>query len=208
MHYPVAREFLKRGIHVICDKPLTSTLADAKKLAKAAEASGALFVLTHNYTGYPMVRQAREMVQGGELGTDPLVQVEYPQDWLTEPLEENRAETGGLAHRSGALGRWAARPATSAPMPSTWQFRDSGLELGSSRRSRQLSSKAASSMTTATCMMRFARAAPRACCGQARSRRAMRTALKLRSMATRAGWNGRRKTRTISGIHRSANPNS
>ncbi|MEM8541931.1 MAG: Gfo/Idh/MocA family oxidoreductase, partial [Pseudomonadota bacterium] len=61
VHYPAAREFLKRGIHVICDKPLTSNLADAKKLAKAAEASGALFILTHNYTGYPMVRQAREM---------------------------------------------------------------------------------------------------------------------------------------------------
>jgi predicted dehydrogenase len=71
MHYPVAREFLKRGIHVICDKPLTSTLADAKKLAKAAESSGALFVLTHNYTGYPMIRQARDMVQSGELGEDP-----------------------------------------------------------------------------------------------------------------------------------------
>ncbi|MDJ0859818.1 MAG: Gfo/Idh/MocA family oxidoreductase, partial [Dinoroseobacter sp.] len=56
MHYPIAREFLKRGIHVICDKPLTSTLPDAKKMVKAAEASSALFILTHNYTGYPMVR--------------------------------------------------------------------------------------------------------------------------------------------------------
>ena len=58
VHYAAAREFLKRGIHVICDKPLTSTLADAKKLVKAAQNSEALFVLTHNYTGYPMVRQA------------------------------------------------------------------------------------------------------------------------------------------------------
>lgn len=88
MHYPAAREFLKRGIHVICDKPLTSNLADAKKLAKAAEASGALFVLTHNYTGYPMVRQAREMIANGELGDIRLTQVEYAQDWLSTKLED------------------------------------------------------------------------------------------------------------------------
>lgn len=88
VHYPAAREFLKRGIHVICDKPLTSNLADAKKLAKAAEASGALFVLTHNYTGYPMVRQAREMIAAGELGDIRLTQVEYAQDWLSTKLED------------------------------------------------------------------------------------------------------------------------
>ena len=88
MHYPVAREFLKRGIHVICDKPLTATLGDAKKLVAAAEKSDSLFVLTHNYTGYPMVRQAREMITTGRLGTIRVVQAEYPQDWLTEPLEQ------------------------------------------------------------------------------------------------------------------------
>ncbi|RKF08325.1 gfo/Idh/MocA family oxidoreductase [Oceaniradius stylonematis] len=87
MHYPVAREFLKRGIHVICDKPLTSTLPDAKRLVKLAESSDALFILTHNYTGYPMIRQAREMIANGEIGRIRLVQAEYPQDWLTEPLE-------------------------------------------------------------------------------------------------------------------------
>ena len=95
MHYPVAREFLKRGIHVICDKPLTSTLPDARKLAKAAENSGALFVLTHNYTGYPMIRQAREMVANGELGKIRLVQVEYAQDWLSEPLEKTGSKQAG-----------------------------------------------------------------------------------------------------------------
>ncbi len=87
MHYAAAREFLKRGIHVICDKPLTATLAEAKKLAKLAAHSKALFVLTHNYTGYPMVRQAREMVAAGDLGDIRVVQVEYPQDWLTEATE-------------------------------------------------------------------------------------------------------------------------
>ena len=68
MHYPVAREFLKRGIHVICDKPVTATLADAKKLAKLVTSGDALFVLTHNYTGYPLVSHARELVRAGELG--------------------------------------------------------------------------------------------------------------------------------------------
>ena len=87
MHAAPAIEFLKRGIHVICDKPLTATLAEAKKLAKAAEQSKALFVLTHNYTGYPLVRQARAMVARGDLGALRLVQVEYLQDWLTEPAE-------------------------------------------------------------------------------------------------------------------------
>jgi predicted dehydrogenase len=88
MHYPAAKEFLRRGIHVICDKPLTSNLADAKKLLKIAEESDALFVLTHNYTGYPMVRQAREMVRNGDLGEIRIVQMEYPQDWLAEPIEQ------------------------------------------------------------------------------------------------------------------------
>ncbi|MCO6386808.1 Gfo/Idh/MocA family protein [Aliihoeflea sp. 40Bstr573] len=87
MHFPIAREFLKRGIHVICDKPLTSTLADAKKLAKLAGESDAVFVLTHNYTGYPMVRQAREMIANGDLGAIRIVQAEYAQDWLTEAAE-------------------------------------------------------------------------------------------------------------------------
>ncbi|MBY5838707.1 Gfo/Idh/MocA family oxidoreductase [Rhizobium leguminosarum] len=88
VHYDAAKEFLKRGIHVICDKPLTSNLADAKKLKKIADESGALFVLTHNYTGYPMVRHAREMIANGELGDIRVVQAEYPQDWLTEAVEQ------------------------------------------------------------------------------------------------------------------------
>lgn len=104
VHYPAAREFLKRGIHVICDKPLTSTLADAKKLVKAAAASSALFILTHNYTGYPMVRQAREMVSDGEIGTVRVVQVEYPQDWLTKEEDAKQADWRTDPARSGAGG--------------------------------------------------------------------------------------------------------
>lgn len=107
MHYDAAREFLKRGIHVICDKPLTATLPDAKKLAALAEKSGALFVLTHNYTGYPMIRQARDMVRKGELGDIRVIQAEYAQDWLAEPLERSglkQAEWRTDPARSGAGG--------------------------------------------------------------------------------------------------------
>ncbi|SLN32642.1 Gfo/Idh/MocA family protein [Ruegeria meonggei] len=104
MHYAAAREFLKRGIHVICDKPLTSTLRDAKKLVKAAESADALFILTHNYTGYPMVRQAREMIANGKIGKIRVVQVEYPQDWLTEQQDFKQAEWRTDPVRSGAGG--------------------------------------------------------------------------------------------------------
>ncbi|MDJ0638496.1 MAG: Gfo/Idh/MocA family oxidoreductase [Paracoccaceae bacterium] len=104
VHYAAAREFLKRGIHVICDKPLTSTLADAKKMVKAVENSDALFVLTHNYTGYPMVRQAREMVAAGDLGKIRVVQVEYPQDWLTIEQDFKQANWRTDPAQSGAGG--------------------------------------------------------------------------------------------------------
>ena len=95
LHHDVAAEFLAHGIHVICDKPLTSTLDDARSLVKIAEQSGALFVLTHNYTGYPMIRQAREMVQSGTLGAIRLVQAEYPQDWLSTKLEDTGQKQAG-----------------------------------------------------------------------------------------------------------------
>ncbi|MEM6741115.1 MAG: Gfo/Idh/MocA family oxidoreductase [Pseudomonadota bacterium] len=104
VHYAAAREFLKRGIHVICDKPLTSTLADAKKLVKAAESSDALFILTHNYTGYPMVRQAREMVATGKIGKIRVIQVEYPQDWLTTEQTFKQAAWRTDPARSGVGG--------------------------------------------------------------------------------------------------------
>ncbi|WP_299735971.1 Gfo/Idh/MocA family oxidoreductase [uncultured Roseobacter sp.] len=104
VHYVAAREFLKRGIHVICDKPLTSTMADARKMAKAVEDSDALFILTHNYTGYPMVRQARAMVANGDLGEIRVVQVEYPQDWLTKHEDFKQAAWRTDPAQSGAGG--------------------------------------------------------------------------------------------------------
>ena len=107
MHAPAALEFLKRGIHVICDKPLTATLAEARKLAAAAEKSGVVFALTHNYTGYPMVCQAREMIAAGDLGEIRLVNVQYIQDWLAEPIEQTgqkQADWRTDPARSGAGG--------------------------------------------------------------------------------------------------------
>ncbi|WP_153769440.1 Gfo/Idh/MocA family oxidoreductase [Labrenzia sp. CE80] len=107
MHFPVAKAFLEAGIHVICDKPLTSTLKDAEALTEIAGNAGRLFVLTHNYSGYPMIRQAREMVQSGTLGAIRLVQMEYVQDWLTEDLEssgQKQASWRTDPARSGAGG--------------------------------------------------------------------------------------------------------
>ncbi|MFK7854082.1 MAG: Gfo/Idh/MocA family protein [Granulosicoccus sp.] len=95
LHYSVARAFLEQGIHVICDKPLTSSLADARELVAIAEQSNAIFVLTHNYTGYPMIRQARSMVEQGDLGDIRVVQVEYPQDWLSTKLEDSGQKQAG-----------------------------------------------------------------------------------------------------------------
>ena len=104
MHFAAAKAFLEAGIHVICDKPLTSTLEDAKALVQVAEASDALFILTHNYTGYPMTRQARDMVASGAIGEVRVVQVEYAQDWLTVEQDFKQAEWRTDPKRSGAGG--------------------------------------------------------------------------------------------------------
>ena len=87
-HHAIARAFLDRGIDVICDKPMTTSIVDALDLVKAVKSTGLVFGVTHNYTGYPMVRQAREMVAAGELGKIRVVQVEYVQDWLTTKVED------------------------------------------------------------------------------------------------------------------------
>jgi predicted dehydrogenase len=87
LHYPVATAFLAAGIHVVCDKPLALTVAEGEALARMVEEGTTLFALTHNYTAYPAVRQARDMVRAGQLGEIRKVMVEYTQDWLMEPLE-------------------------------------------------------------------------------------------------------------------------
>ena len=106
-HAPAAQAFLEAGIHVICDKPVTTTLADAERLRALTRSSGRLFAVTYNYSGYPMVRHARRLVREGALGDIRLVQVEYPQDWLTEPLEstgQKQAAWRTDPQRSGAGG--------------------------------------------------------------------------------------------------------
>ncbi len=107
LHAPVATAFLKAGIHVICDKPVTTTLKDAKALQALAARRKLIFAVTHNYTGYPMVRHARQMVREGALGDIRVVQVEYPQDWLTDRLEATGQKQAGWRtdpKRSGAGG--------------------------------------------------------------------------------------------------------
>jgi predicted dehydrogenase len=89
MHAPVAKAFLEAGIHVICDKPVTTNSADARMLQALARARGLIFAVTHNYSAYPMVRQAQQMVRQGQLGELRNVQVQYAQDWLAEPIEQS-----------------------------------------------------------------------------------------------------------------------
>ncbi|MGF1561918.1 MAG: Gfo/Idh/MocA family protein [Geminicoccaceae bacterium] len=105
MHFPAAKAFLEAGIHVICDKPLTTTLDDALALRDAVRQSGKVFVLTHNYTAYPLIRQARAMVAAGELGAIRVIQAEYPQDWLSTRLEATGQKQAG----------WRTDPARSGP---------------------------------------------------------------------------------------------
>ena len=107
LHVPVARAFLTRGIHVICDKPLSATLDEARTLRDIAADAKALFILTHNYSAYPLIREAREIVARGDLGRVRVVQVEYPQDWMTDAVEEQgvkQAEWRADPDRAGAGG--------------------------------------------------------------------------------------------------------
>ena len=87
LHAPVATTFLKAGFHVVCDKPMTLNLAEAKALRATVRKTGKVFALTHNYTGYPMVKEARELVRAGKLGKILKVIAEYPQGWLLDRIE-------------------------------------------------------------------------------------------------------------------------
>lgn len=106
MHAGPAIAFLEAGIHVICDKPLAATPEQAEAIRAAVAASDARFILTHNYTGYPLMRQARAMIARGDLGTIRLVQAEYAQDWLTEPASNKQADwrTDPKQAGAGAIG--------------------------------------------------------------------------------------------------------
>lgn len=101
LHFAVAKCFLAAGINVICDKPLTVDLEQAKELKKIVEDSGLVFALTHNYTGYPMVKEARRMIKDGELGRLLKVVAEYPQGYAVGDVE---------GEGSGAISNWRADP--------------------------------------------------------------------------------------------------
>jgi predicted dehydrogenase len=105
VHAGPAIEFLKRGFHVICDKPLTTDSKAAEQIAAAVKTSGKIFALTHNYTGYPMVREMREIVRSGRIGTVRKVYAEYLQGWLATPLESTGQKQAG----------WRTDPARSGP---------------------------------------------------------------------------------------------
>ena len=91
-HFEIAKAFIIAGFHVICDKPMTTTLADAEELCRLVKKHEVIFALTHNYTGYPMVKQARELVRQGALGVIRKIVVEYPQGWLATFLEGEGAK--------------------------------------------------------------------------------------------------------------------
>ena len=107
VHFPPAKLALENGFHVVCDKPLTHVTEDAEDLVKIVEDSGLIFCLTHNYTGYPMVKEARELIKAGALGEIRKVIVEYPQGWLSTLVEatgNKQASWRTDPERSGAAG--------------------------------------------------------------------------------------------------------
>lgn len=104
LHFAACKAFLAHGIHVICDKPVTSTMEDAAALEAVIKSSGCHFLLTHNYTGYPMVREARRMVAAGDLGRIRIINMEYIQGWLAAGNEGKQAEWRIDPARAGAGG--------------------------------------------------------------------------------------------------------
>ena len=88
VHFEPAKMALQNGFHVVCDKPLCFNMEEAKELEQLVEETGLIFALTHNYTGYPMVKQARAMIKNGDIGTVRKIVVEYPQGWLSTKLED------------------------------------------------------------------------------------------------------------------------
>ncbi|GAA4087645.1 Gfo/Idh/MocA family oxidoreductase [Mucilaginibacter panaciglaebae] len=116
MHFGPTKMALENGFHVVLDKPMTFSLAEAKELEKVVRSSGKLFCLTHTYTGYPMVKEAKQLIKAGKIGKVRKVYVEYPQGWLATPLESEdnkqaswRTDPGksGIAGAMGDIGTHA-----------------------------------------------------------------------------------------------------
>jgi predicted dehydrogenase len=107
MHFPIAKTFAEAGFNILCDKPMTFDLAQAEELARIVQKTGIVFALTHNYTGYPLVRQAREMIKNGELGEINAVRAFYIQGWLRTRLEDSGQKQASWRtdpKKSGAAG--------------------------------------------------------------------------------------------------------
>ena len=107
MHHPISMSFMNKGFNIICDKPLAMNLRECEELVQTQKEKDVIFALTHNYTGYPMIRQARAMCKQGDLGNIRVIQAEYAQDWLTLDLE-NQPDSGGNKQAS-----WRTDPSQS-----------------------------------------------------------------------------------------------
>src|SRR5690625_116007 len=111
MHLPVSKTLIEAGIHVVCDKPMTNTVEEAEELCRLVDEHDVIFALTHNYTGYPMVKEAKKMVADGKLGTLRKVVVEYPQGWLSGDSDDEiwrlDPEKAGVSSAVGDIGTHA-----------------------------------------------------------------------------------------------------
>jgi predicted dehydrogenase len=188
LHYPVAKAFLEAGIHVICEKPLAFSLAEAKKLKAIVKKSGLVFALLHNYTGYPMVKEARDFVAAGKLGKINKILVEYPQGYGIGALQAGKIQKisnwrmdpncSGVSNCVGDIGTHAENLVQYI----------TGLEI------KEIAADlSACSTTTPTCSS-VTRAARRASCTARRSPPATRT---TSTSASTAPWLPSSGTRSI-----------
>jgi len=202
VHHAAAKAFLEAGIHVICDKPMTTTVDDAQDLVRTVRRTGLVFGLTHNYTGHPMVREARARVAAGELGRIRVVQVEYPQDWLTTRLEASGQKQAAWrtdpaqSGAGGAIGDIGSHAYNLAAFIIGLELEDLCADLTTFVEGRRVDDNC-------NILLRYAGGA-RGICGRARSRRATRTTLRSGSTARRAGSSGTRSARISCRCFRSA----
>ena len=153
-HFPIARDLLKAGFHVVCDKPMTMTVAEAKFLRKTVQQTRRLFCLTHNYTGYPMVKLARDMVAGGELGKIRKIVIHYPQGWLATAIEKTGQKQAAwrtdpkLSGLGGSLGDLGSHCENIAEYITGLKIREICAELTSFVKGRKVNDDA-------NCLFRF-----------------------------------------------------
>lgn len=143
VHFPAAKAALENGFHVVCDKPMTVSTDEAGQLVSLVEKTGLDFALTHNYTGYPMVKQARHMVRNGDLGKVRKIVVEYPQGWLSTDLEKENKQAAwrndpSQAGPAGAMGDIGSHAENLAEYISGLRISELCADLGSVVKGRKL----------------------------------------------------------------------